>query len=119
MRKGNKVKNLSRPTDQRVSMLRNLAKSLIISESMTTTQARARALSAYFDKLVNTAKKNTDASRRNLMAELGSEELVKKLVEVIAVKLESKNSGYCKKYLLEKRSGDNAQMSKILISTKK
>lgn len=115
MRKGNKLKNIGRPADQRVSMLRNLAKSLIISETIITTQARAKALSAYFDKLVNTAKKNNDASKRSLKSELGSERIVEKLTTVLIKKLDDKTSGYTRKYLLEKRSGDNAQLMKIQI----
>ena len=118
MRKGNKVKNLGRPTDQRVSMLRNLAKSLILHESIVTTQSRGKAVSAYFDKLVGIAKQNSDFSKRRLIAELGSEQIVNKLTVVLSKSLEDKNSGYCRRYLLDKRSGDNAQKMKVQIISK-
>lgn len=117
MRKGNKLKNLNRPADQRVSMLRNLAKSLILSETIVTTQSRGKAVSAYFDRLVTVAKKNDDTARKYLLAELKSERIVDKIMNILAKKLENKDSGYCNKYLLDKRSGDNAQMMKVQITT--
>ena len=125
MNKGNKLKKLNRPAHQRVSMMRNLAKSLIQNESIVTTQARGKVLSGYFDKLVSMAKKESitpESVRRQLISELGTgadtERSVDKLTKVLVGKLQFTNSGYCQKHLLEKRSGDNSQTMRVNINFK-
>ena len=125
MNKGNKLKKLNRPAHQRVSMMRNMAKSLIQNESVVTTQARGKVLSGYFDKLVSIAKRDSitpESVRRLLISELGTgadtERSVDKLTKVLVGKLQFTNSGYCQKHLLEKRSGDNSQQMRVKINFK-
>ena len=57
MRHRMRVRRLGRQTDHRLSMLRNMAKSLLTHKRITTTEVRAKELSRYIDGLVTFAKR--------------------------------------------------------------
>lgn len=116
MRHNNKVKKLNRSSSERKSLMTNLACSLIFFESIDTTTAKAKSLSTYFDKLINTAKKNTMATDRKVFSLLGQNKLATdKVLEVLVKDFSNRDSGYTRIYKLSNRKGDNAEMSKIEI----
>lgn len=82
MRHHNKIKKFGRVKRQRVALMRSLARSLVLSEGITTTTAKAKALRPYVEKLITTSKKATLASRRELVSSMGSDNVGKKLVEL-------------------------------------
>src|ERR1017187_3059252 len=57
MRHKMRIRRLGRQTDHRLSMLRNMAKSLLTHKRITTTETRAKELSRYIDGLVTFAKR--------------------------------------------------------------
>ena len=112
MRHRSNVKKLNRPKDQRVSLIRNLLKSMVKHETINTTEARYKVLRSHFDKLINTAKADDNTAVRRLFAILRDKELCDKTIEM-ARKYDSKNSGYLKVYKLDNRKGDNAKMVRV------
>ncbi|MFH1790074.1 MAG: 50S ribosomal protein L17 [bacterium] len=109
----NKI-TLDRPSAQRRSLMANLAESLILYEKIKTTEAKAKALRPFFEKLITKAKKNTLASRRDLIAVLYTENAVKKLIDEVAPKYLERQGGYTRITKLAKRQGDGA--SEAIIS---
>ena len=76
-----KAQTFGRPSNQRRALLRSLARSLVIHERISTTEAKAKALRPFIERLVTYAKKNTLASRRLTQTRLGDKAAVKKLFD--------------------------------------
>ncbi len=87
-------KKLSRTTDQRKQLLRNLACDLIKHGSMKTTKAKAIAVRAKIEKLITKAKKGNQFSYRLVLAELGNAQAAKQLVEDAKTRFATRTSGY-------------------------
>ncbi|HVB20121.1 MAG TPA: 50S ribosomal protein L17 [Candidatus Paceibacterota bacterium] len=72
-----------RETNQRRALMKSLARSLILEERISTTEAKAKALRPFVERLVTYAKSNTLADRRLAKARLNSDEAVQKLFATI------------------------------------
>lgn len=96
MRHSSNTRKLSRTADQRTSLLRGLAVSLIRDEQITTTLAKAKEVQPLVERLITFAKKDTMASRREVASRLGqpSDVVLKKLFGEIAPKFASRQGGY-------------------------
>lgn len=81
--------------DQKRMLMRSLAKSLIMHERISTTEAKARELRPMIEKLVTHARKDTVAARRLVAARLGGDAVaVKKLFGAIAPRYKTRPGGY-------------------------
>lgn len=89
-----KAQTFSRPSNQRRALMRSLARSLVLEERISTTEAKAKALRPFIERLVTYAKKNTLASRRLTKSTLGDDEAVKKLFESIGPRYTERGGGY-------------------------
>lgn len=92
-------------------MLRNLAQSLVIYEQIKTTEAKAKALKSYIERLINNAKKDNKMnaireSNRYFTDKIAS----RKLMEVLVKKYENKSSGFTRITKMGDRVGDAAPM---------
>src|SRR3990167_9339462 len=106
-------KKLGRTKDHREAMIANLAQSLIYYESIQTTTPRAKVLAGYFDSLVNTAKKNTEESRRIVSSKLNQDKIaVEKMFKVLIDQFQTRNSGYTRRFNIRVRTGDSAHLSR-------
>lgn len=94
MRHHNKNKKFGRKRDQRNAFMRSLASSLILKERIRTTETRAKAIRPYVEKLVTKGRRNDLATRRLLISRLGSEDVVKKLIDDISPRYEKRAGGY-------------------------
>ncbi len=96
MRHHNANRIFGRDKNQRLALMRGLAKSLITHEKIVTTEAKARELRPFAEKLVTAAKKNTLASRRKVFSTLGEpeNEIVQKLFSVLGEKYKDRMGGY-------------------------
>jgi large subunit ribosomal protein L17 len=105
---------LNKPRDQRRLLLKNLATSLVLHEKIKTTEAKAKALQPYFEKLVVKAKKpNKMLAIRAVNAVLNSELGSKKMIEVLATKYEKRESGFTRITKIGFRNGDTAPLVQI------
>jgi len=112
-RHGYKGKKFNRETDQRKALIVGLAESLILRESIETTLPKAKAVQSYTEKLITKAKKGGLHNRRQVIAKLSTIEAANKLVNDIAPKLSSRNSGHLRVERTDLRRGDAAQMAKV------
>lgn len=88
------TRTLNRPKRQRTALLRSLARSLVLQEGIVTTVAKAKELRPYVERLVTSSKKNTVASRRLVLARLGSAEATEKLHGELAKRYAKRAGGY-------------------------
>ncbi|MBI5220244.1 MAG: 50S ribosomal protein L17 [Candidatus Liptonbacteria bacterium] len=114
MRHHKQGRKFHRITGRRKSFLRNLMCDLIRHGKIDTTEARAKSLRPMVERLVTFAKKGTLASRRLLIARLGQEKLVTKLIEDTAPRYAERKGGYLRIVKLAKpRKRDAGKMARI------
>ncbi|MDP2193891.1 MAG: 50S ribosomal protein L17 [Alphaproteobacteria bacterium] len=106
-------RKLNRTSAHRRALFANLAKGLIISESIQTTLPKAKELRPYIEKLLTKARIGSLHARRQLVSVLGSESAAKKLIEEIAPRFVGRNGGYTRIVKAGFRYGDNAPMAVI------
>ena len=94
-------------------ILANLATQLFIHESITTTEARARRLRPYVEKLITKGKRGDLHARRTVMKKVTDKYAVYRLFEELAPKFEGRNGGYTRIVKTLPRKGDNAPMAVI------
>lgn len=112
-RHGYKGRKFGRERDQRRALIKGLADSLIIHESIETTVYKAKDLRPYTEKLITKAKKGGLHRRRQVIGKLQTLDAAHKLFDDIAPKLAGRNSGYLRIVKTTTRRGDNAQMARI------
>lgn len=83
-RHGYRGRKLGRKRDQRRALLKGLATSLVMEESIETTLPKAKELVRYIEKLITKAKKGNLANRRAVIAGLSTQVAAVKLVDQIA-----------------------------------
>ncbi len=103
-------RKLGRATDCRVAMLRGMVTFLLENGKIETTVARAKEVRALTEKMITLAKENTLANKRNALAFITKEDVVKKLFDEIAPKYADRNGGYTRIIKTGARRGDAAEM---------
>ena len=94
-------------------ILSNLAAALFEHGAIKTTDAKAKTLRPYVEKLITKAKDGSVAARRQVLAEVPQKDVVAYLFNELAPKFENRAGGYTRIVKLENRAGDNAPMSQI------
>jgi large subunit ribosomal protein L17 len=113
MRHHNANRKFGRETDGRRALLRSLAEGLILKGRITTTEAKAKELRPFVEKLVTKARQNTLASRRLVISRLGTEARAKKLVAEVAPRYVERAGGYTRIIKLPPRKSDGSKMAII------
>lgn len=103
-------RKLGRPTDHRQAMLRGLVTYLLENGKIETTVTRAKEVRAMAERMITLGKENTLHSRRQALAYITKEDVVKKLFDEISPKYEDKNGGYTRIIKTGPRRGDAAEM---------
>lgn len=106
-------RKLGRPTDQRRAMLRNLTTSLLEHGRIETTVTRAKEVKRMADKMVTLGKRGDLHARRQALAYITKDDVVKSLFEEIAPKYAERQGGYTRIYRVGPRRGDGAEMAVI------
>ena len=109
------TRTLGRTTDHRMAMLRGMVTLLLETGKVDTTLTRAKEIRCLADKMITLGKKNTLAARRQALAFITKEDVVKKLFDQIAPANEGRNGGYTAIYKLGPRRGDGAEMARIVV----
>ena len=110
-RHGYRGRKLGRQRDQRRALLKGLATSLVMEESIETTLPKAKELVRYIEKLITKAKKGDLANRRAVIAGLSTQVAATKLVDQIAPQLTGRTSGHVRVERTRLRVGDGAQLA--------
>jgi large subunit ribosomal protein L17 len=113
MRHGIKGRKLGRNKSQRRALFANLAAALIKHEQIKTTLPKAKDLRPIVEKLITLGKKGDLHSRRQALAYIYDEEVVKKLFAVIGERYKDRQGGYTRIIKAGNRYGDNAPVAFI------
>ncbi|NBP55655.1 50S ribosomal protein L17 [bacterium] len=112
MNKGNKLYKIGRNREQRKALLRSLSNDLITRGSITTTEAKAKALKPFIERMVNHAKKGSLASRRYGLRFL-TQGATNKLFDEIAPSYADRVGGYTRIIKAPVRTSDISKMAII------
>lgn len=107
-------RKLNRETRERRSILAGLTKTVILNGSVITTEARAKEVRKFVDKLITYGKKGTLVSRRKALAFVHNDtEVVNKVFNELAKTYENRNGGYTRIIKIKERIGDDALEVKL------
>ena len=109
---------LSRDSQARLALMKNLVYSMIEHEAIVTTKIKAKAVTPIFEKLITRAKVDSIQNRRMVQAYIQENKLVKKLFESIAPLYKEVRGGYTSLTLIGNRKGDNAPLVRLSLTKK-
>jgi large subunit ribosomal protein L17 len=110
VRHASKGKKLGRDSAHRKALYANLACSLIEHGRIKTTQAKAKAVKPYAEKMITFGRRGDLHARRQALASLRSQEVVHKLFAEIAGRMAERPGGYTRIIKIGHRPGDAAEM---------
>mgnify|MGYP006262785123 CR=1 FL=1 len=111
MRHAKAGKKLGRDAAHRKALYSNLAGALITHGRIETTEAKAKAVKPFAEKMITLGKRGDLHARRLAMAELRSNDVVHKLFSDVAPRFADRNGGYTRVIKLGPRQGDAASMA--------
>ena len=94
-------------------ILRNLAQSLFEHGKITTTEAKAKKLRPYAEKLITTTKRGDLHARREILKVIRDKNVVHKMFAEIGPSFATREGGYTRIVKTAPRKGDNAPMAII------
>lgn len=106
-------RKFGREKGHRKALLRNLVKSLVLHERITTTVSKAKETRKLAERIITYGKKGTVHHRRLAFSVLQNRELVKKVFDEIAPKYQNREGGYTRVLKKGYRRGDCAPMAII------
>jgi large subunit ribosomal protein L17 len=106
-------RSLRRTSEQKLALMRNLASSLIESGAIETTEAKAKELRPFVEKLITKAKTGTLHARRLAVRHIHKRETADKLFREIGPRFAKRPGGYTRILKVGHRKGDGADMARI------
>jgi large subunit ribosomal protein L17 len=113
MRHRKRGRQLSRTASHKQAMLRNMATSLFRHERIRTTEAKAKELRPFAEKLVTLSRTDDVHSRRRVRRHIQDREVLAKLFDDIGPRFEGREGGYTRVLKLGARKGDGAELALI------
>lgn len=113
MRHGMARRKLGVTSTHRISMLRNMATSLLKHEQITTTLPKAKELRPYVERIITLGKRGGLHARRQVLAQVRDEKVVAKLFDTLAPRYAARAGGYTRVLKAGHRYGDMAAMAVI------
>lgn len=106
-----KYRKLGRETRIRRSILASLTKDVLNNGYVVTTEARAKEVRKFVDKMISYGKDGSLVARRKALAFLHNDKAaVKKVFDELAPRYATRNGGYTRILKLDERKGDDALM---------
>ena len=94
-------------------MLSNMATSLFRHERIKTTQAKAKELRPYAERLITLARRGDLHARRQAARKIHDKEALKKLFDTLGPRYSDRNGGYMRILKLGQRKGDGAEIAVV------
>ena len=113
MRHLNAGRKLNRTASHRKALFRNLVTSLLQHEHVRTTDAKAKELRRFADRMITLGKRGTLHARRQALSYIRSRAVVTKLFDEIATRFRERPGGYTRLIKVGPRHGDAASMSVV------
>jgi len=105
-------RKFGREKNQRVALMKSLAYALTMEGKIKTTEAKAKSLRPFIEKLITTGKAGTLASRRLLVSRVGAEAATK-IAKEIAPMYKERAGGYTRITKMVRRASDGALQAVI------
>jgi len=106
-------RQLRRTSEQKLALMRNLATSLIEHGAIETTEAKAKELRPFVEKLITKARAGTLHARRLAGRHVQQRAAADKLFQEIGPRFAARNGGYTRILKTGHRKGDGAEMARI------
>jgi large subunit ribosomal protein L17 len=106
-------RQLRRTSEQKLALMRSLATSLLEHGSIETTEAKAKELRPFVEKLITKAKSGTLHARRLAGRHVQKRETADKLFKEIGPRYAQRAGGYTRILKTGHRKGDGAEMARI------
>jgi large subunit ribosomal protein L17 len=106
-------RKLGRATPHRLAMYRNIVTDLLQYEKVITTEAKAKEVRRFADKMITLGKKGDLVSRRRALGFVYDKKMVEKLFDELAERYAGRHGGYTRITKLEPRVGDGAKMAQL------
>ncbi len=109
-------RKLSRNSNHRWALMRNLITSLLRDEQIKTTDPKAKELRRWADRIITLGKKGSLHARRQALGIIQDKAMVRKLFDTIAPRFKDRPGGYTRIIKIGWRRGDAAPISLIELS---
>lgn len=106
-------RKFGRTTDHRLAMLRNLTVSVLRYEKVRTTEAKAKEVRRFVDRMIGLGKDGSLASRRRALAWLPEPDLVEKIFVDLSERYADRSSGFVRTTRVGRRVGDAAPVLQL------
>ncbi|MEX0683351.1 MAG: 50S ribosomal protein L17 [Dehalococcoidia bacterium] len=106
-------RKLGRPTDHRLAMFRNLVTDLFRYEKVITTEAKAKEVRIFADRMITLGKRGDLHARRQALRFVYDKHIVEKLFDDLGPRYADRPGGYTRVVKLGPRSGDAAMMAQL------
>lgn len=107
-------RKLGRESRIRRSILAGITKDVIMNEGVTTTEARAKEVRKFVEKMITYGKDGSLVARRKALAFLHNDkDVVNKIFNELAPRYAERNGGYTRIIKLKERIGDDALMVRL------
>jgi large subunit ribosomal protein L17 len=103
-------RHFNRDTNSRKALMRGLCTSLLESGRITTTEAKAKELRRWVERLITTAKDQDLNARRRVSEDISKPEVVERLFSNLMPRLAERPGGYTRIIHKGPRNGDSAPM---------
>jgi large subunit ribosomal protein L17 len=106
-------RQLGRNTNHRRALFRNLVTSLLEHERIETTEAKAKEVRGFTERMITLGKEGGLHARRRVLGFLRSKDVVSKLFSEVAGRFRDRNGGYTRLIKTRRRVGDAASLVAI------
>ena len=113
MRHRAKGRQLSRTATYKKALLRNMAASLFEHDAIVTTQAKAKELRPYAERLITLARRGDLHARRLVERRIQDRAVLGRLFKEIGPRFAARPGGYIRILKLGSRPGDGADLARI------
>jgi large subunit ribosomal protein L17 len=113
MRHRAKGRQLSRTATHRKALLRNMAASLFEHDAIVTTEAKAKELRPYAERLITLARRGDQHARRLVERRIQDRESLGRLCKEFGPRFAARPGGYIRILKLGSRPGDGADLARI------
>jgi large subunit ribosomal protein L17 len=113
-----KGRQLGRQTKHRWALFRSLVTSLLEHERIETTEAKAKEIRGFTDRMITLGKEGTLPARRHALSFIRSKDVVSKLFSDVAPRFKDRSGGYTRMVKTRRRIGDAAKLVAIELVTR-
>jgi large subunit ribosomal protein L17 len=113
MRHRKSGRKLNRNSSHRIALMRSLATSIILRESIKTTLAKAKEIRGFLEPLITLSKENNVANQRKAYSKLRDKSAVAKLFNDLGPKFKNRPGGYLRIIKRGHRAGDKAPIAQV------